>query len=432
MTKKRKAASDSQRVKAKQKKTNYHYAPTPKQRVTKTTTQPLSTKNDRYAKRSDNEKVTNTTTNAVSTNNRYAKLSDDEEEIVAVEPTPTKKVKTPPIVVIDANYMAIKTLMDGIKVQNYNLKYISMGIKILCNTLDDYNASIRGLKEAKIEFYSHDIPSLQPMKFVLSGLPDLAVDEVKTGLQMANIQFVDVKKMHTKGDHKNYALYLVYFANKSTKLSELKVNKYVLNIVVSWSPYIASRKGPTQCNNCQLHGHGSKNCNLPPRCSKCGGKHESRACLRDQLPLPEQLYVCCLCGNAHSSRDRNCPKRIDYIKMKLSHSSSKSNHASKSNHSVDQRSRQHMTHQQPSTNNNSEFPSIKVHQGRKFSDWFSPSQPNSPAIEANRNASEELFSPQQLLELTTELISNLKVCRTKMDQFQVITKLAIKYVTNYD
>lgn len=412
---KRKAALDTQRVNAKQKKLNRNHAPTPKQ------------------------KVTNTTAKALNTYNRYANLTDNEDEIVVAQPTPPK-VKTPPIVVINVNYANIKELMNAINVQNYNLKYISMGIKILCNTLDDYNVCIRGLKNAKVEFYSHDVPSQQLMKFVLSGLPELTVDEVKTGLQIANIQFVDVKKMHTKGDNKNYALYLVYFGNKSTKLSELKTSKYILNIVVSWSPYIASRKGPTQCNNCQLHGHGSKNCNLPPRCSKCAGKHESATCLRDNFPQPEQTYVCCLCGDAHSSRDRNCPKRINYIKMKLSRSSSKPNHSSNQNHSDqrfhqqaphEQHSLQQASHQQHFTRSDAEFPALKVHQGRKFSDWFTQSQPNPPQIEVNRNGDVELFTTQQLLELTTELISNLRACRTKMDQFQVITKLAIKYV-NYD
>lgn len=162
--------------------------------------------------------------------------------------------------------------------------------------------------------------------------------------------------MRIKNDHQNYALFLVYFANKSIKLQELRSNKYILNVVISWSPYIPSKKGPTQCNNCQLHGHGSKNCNLPPRCSKCGGKHESNACLRDQFSLPEQLYVCCLCGNAHSSRDRNCPKRIDYIKMKLSRSSTKTNRANESSTQQHQQNKQHHR------------PALRVHHGRKFSD----------------------------------------------------------------
>lgn len=369
---------------------------------------------------SSKQNSTNTNAKALSVTNRYAVLTDNENEMDVIS-QPPPKIKIPPIVVSSASYAEISAFMGKINVKDYNLKYISMGIKILCHSLDDYNASVNGLKENKVQFYSHDIVSQQNMKFVLSGLPDLTIDEVKTGLQSANIQFVDVKKMRTRSDNKHYALYLVYFANKSTKLSELKAIKYILNIVVTWSPYIASKKGPTQCNNCQLHGHGSKNCNLPPRCSKYGGTHASSECLRFQYPLPEQLpeFVCCLCGNAHLSRDRKCPKRIDYMNMKISRTSNKPKH------SVNNSSRS--SQQQSFTRNESEFPALKVQQGRKFSDWFPTSQPVLPPM--NVNTSEDLFSPQQLLELTTELISNLRTCRTKLDQFQAITKLAIKYVS---
>lgn len=399
---KRKAAFDSQRVTTKLKKSMLNGTHTPK--------------------------VTNTSVKPVSTRNRYADLTDNENEVAANMPKPPK-IKIPPIVVINASYAEINDLMNKINVKNYNLKNMSMGIKVLCNTLDDYYASVGGLKEAKAEFHSHGITSQQPMKFVLGGLPELSVDEVKSGLQSANVSFIDVKKMRTKSDNKNYALYLVYFANKTVKLSELKATKFILNVVISWSPYVASKKGPTQCNNCQLHGYGSRNCNLPPRCSKCGGKHASSDCLRYQFPLPEQPFICCLCGNAHSSRDRNCPKRTDYIKMKLSRSSNMQ-HPPNNPNQTNGHSHQRTSQKPPFIRNDSEFPALSVQQGRKYADWFLPNQ-SSPAVSSNMSTSEELFSPQQLLDLTTELISNLRSCRSKLDQFQVITKLAIKYV-NYD
>lgn len=97
------------------------------------------------------------------------------------------------------------------------------------------------------------------------------------------------------------------------------------------------------------------------------------------------------------------------------------------------RSSNETSHQQYFRNDDSEFPTLQVHQGRKFSDWFIPNQSVPSAVETNRNVNDELFTPHQLLELTTELITNLRTCRTKLDQFQVITKLAIKYVNfNYD
>lgn len=102
----------------------------------------------------------------------------------------------------------------------------------------------------------------------------------------------------------------------------------------------------------------------------------------------------------------------------------------KSTKSVDQKPTQ-----QPIINNKSAFPALKVHQGLKFSDWFSQAHSTQPVDQISskqtEHQDESLFSPQQLLDLTTELITNLKSCRTKLDQFQVITKLAIKYV-NYD
>lgn len=184
----------------------------------------------------------NPTTSTISTFNAYAELTDNESEI-EINHTPATKIKIPPIVVINMQHQKITEFMHKNSIKNFNLKYISLGIKVLCNTVDD-------------------IPSQKTTKFVLS-------------VHSTNINFLDVKKMNTKRESDSFALYLVYFNNKTVKLQELKQIKYVLNVVIKWQPYIPSKNGPTQCNNCQLHGHGSKNCSLPPRCAKCAGKHQT-------------------------------------------------------------------------------------------------------------------------------------------------------------
>lgn len=38
------------------------------------------------------------------------------------------------------------------------------------------------------------------------------------------------------------------------------------------------KKGPTQCFQCQRFGHVAINCNMPSRCVKCAGSHESNEC----------------------------------------------------------------------------------------------------------------------------------------------------------
>ena len=74
--------------------------------------------------------------------------------------------------------------------------------------------------------------------------------------------------------------------------------------------------------------------------------------------------------------------------------------------------------------NDSDFPSLQINNKQKFSDWFPQQSPNR-----NNPTNDDLHSSQKSLELTTELISKLKTCRIKMDQFKVVTKLAVKYIT---
>lgn len=110
----------------------------------------------------------------------------------------------------------------------------------------------------------------------------MPIEDVKAGLSEAKIEFTDVKVMRTKNDNPNHVFFLVYFANKSITLQALNQTKFILHIVVKWSTYIQARNGPTQCNNCQLYGHGVKNCHLPPKCAKCGRSHPTGSCTKDQ------------------------------------------------------------------------------------------------------------------------------------------------------
>lgn len=358
----------------------------------------------------------NANSSSANSDNRYAILTDNESEIDMGSPNVNvKRIKTPPIVITDMAFNDIKKIMNDASIVNYHVKYISMGIKILTETIDDYRVIINLLKSKQVQYYTHDVQAEKLTKFVLSGLPNLPVEEVKAGLSANNIVFVDVKQMKTKNLNKNHALYLVYFTSKSVKLNELRAIKYVLNIVVNWKPYISARNGPTQCNNCQLYGHGSRNCAQQSRCAKCGGKHHTSACTRE-LEHP----ICCLCKEAHSSRDRNCPKRVNYIQMKLSHSTKNNNKAPSSKQTSTRQPAFQVTHEQ--------FPPLKASNNRNWANWSSQ-DPNESTNSSPVINNGSLFSTQELLDLTKELILGLKNCRTKIDQFEVITQLAIKFIS---
>lgn len=363
---------------------------------------------------------------AVNTSNTYAVLSDNDDDNVADNSASKKPkpVKIPPIVCIDAKYIDMMNLMKQANVVNFSMKYISMGIKIFCTSLDDFDIARKTLTINKVQHFTHDVASNKNQKFVLSGLPNFEPDEVKAALKEQNVDVFDVKKMKTKYESENYALFLVYFVNGSTTLQYLRRVKYILNVAVGWKSYQQSRNGPTQCNNCQLYGHGNKNCSLQPRCAKCGQKHQTSACLKDQLPQPETSFVpkCCLCGGDHSSKDRNCPKRQVYINMKLNQS--------KSSKSSNGQNRQFSSTQPPKSVETPVQPSVPVNQNKKYSDWFKPTHPN----ESGNQSRNDLLSNDLLMTMMTELFQGLRASRTRLDQIQTVTTVVLKYVSidNYD
>lgn len=63
------------------------------------------------------------------------------------------------------------------------------------------------------------------------------------------------------------------------------------------------KSGPAQCFLCQRFGHGSSNCQHPPRCAKCSGGHSAKDCLKKS----DQASSCCDCGGDHLTNYRGCP-----------------------------------------------------------------------------------------------------------------------------
>lgn len=368
----------------------------------------------------------------IKTFNKYAVLSDDDEgsEIDmdlssrAKKLESPKKVKIPPIVTIDIKIDDIKKMLSDANVTNFNLKYTSLGIKIFCTSLDEFKKVCNRLSSSKLQYFTHDVQTDKLSKFVLSGLPRMQIDEVKAGLTEAQIKFTDVKAMRSKSENPNYALYLVYFANKTTTLQELNKTKFILHVIIKWSTYIQAKNGPTQCNNCQLYGHGNKNCHLPPKCAKCGRSHLTSSCTKDQQ-TEQFIPKCCLCGQNHTSKSRECPKRLDYIRMRMSQS--KQQREANSKQALPSRNAPNPTPRA--------FDSTKVTSSQKYSDWFKSSNGTPPSNERAglEPLSDDLLSNETLLKMMKELFISLRSCRSKYDQLEAVTGIVLKYSTNaYD
>lgn len=398
---------------------------------------------------------------SIPTFNRYADLSDNANESTIVPPTKPNRPKIPPIVVEKMTFNTIKETMNqiGIPTTAYYTKYISIGIKILISDIENYKKAIKALTESKQIGFTHDIPSEKTVKFVLSGLPEFPIDYVKQGLEENDLKFVDIKLMNLKlKRYEQQASYIVYFENKSIRLSDLSKIESVHNVMVTWHPYVSARNGPTQCNNCQLYGHGARNCFSPPRCMNCGGKHKTEECLKDMDPIQNFEPKCCLCAGSHTSNDRNCPKRLEYINLRVKAATKTSKQTARRNFA-------------PENNlnfSNKFYPPLRpVKPNQPFSRWFQPNQPAEqsqqssrphqsfelPSMTQSTNTQQQsflpsqaprpaqystqehrnnvpndcLFSAEELIGISKDLIIALRSCRSKMDQFDAILSVALKF-----
>lgn len=364
----------------------------------------------------------------LTTSNRYASLGNVENQpSSSVREVKPVKQKIPPIVTTEMNINAIRQLMDTIKIDNsrFFIRFMSIGTKIILQNRADFDSTVAELLKQKKPFFTHDIPSDKTSKYVLSGLHDVPPADIKIALSNAGVSCLDVKKMRTRND--NHCLFLVYFLQKSVTLNQLKTIKSILNIIIKWSPYISAQKGPTQCNNCQQYGHGNRNCHLIPSCLLCAGQHNKVNC--PAAKMINFVPKCSLCSGNHNSNDPDCPKRAEYIHIRQSTSSRYKTQTTLP--SANQRpTNRCLTSNpiQPST----PLPNLVAPLSHVTPSSSGANKKTSYASiltgPATASVNEELFTAEELIELTMVLINKLSKCRSKSEQFQVVSQLAFTFV----
>lgn len=337
-----------------------------------------------------------------------------------------KSERCPPITVMGKSVMEISELIDRLQGNGkFSLRVIRGGgvqIRVTCGELF---RKIEGeLKKIEAEFFSHATRDEALAKVVLSGLPLFESEVLLEELAKNNIIPKEVKLLSCSKD-KNSALYLLYFAKGSVKISKLRETKYLFRVVVWWRYYIRKKTDFIQCYRCQRWGHGSRHCNMAQRCVKCGGPHSSSACLipsrseQDGSPRndpdSDRLLKCANCQQNHTASSKDCPSRKEFLKRQ------------------DMKAAQR-TEESLRSRRNRTFTSSFITPGVSFSQATdrTPSGPsNSPgtAHSASPQSSPEgLFSMSEFLALARDMYSRLSQCTSKEDQFFALHELIVKYI----
>lgn len=302
------------------------------------------------------------------------------------------------------------------QILNYYTKKISIGVKITCEDVKTYDLIKVALRESKIQFYSHESKDSRKFKAVMYGLDGRSADEVKIALVQLGFKCTDVKAVVKKYEHFEDTLFIVYFERGTVKLIDLRQKvKSLFRTIIKWDFQRKIKNRVIQCHKCQMFGHGERFCSVNVKCSNCAGNHHTNDC------KALSNIRCANCNGNHKSTFAACPNRSRYLEIrdKINNRDGRRNQISSVQHSQSQNC------PLPATTNIHNSQQLSSPPNAAFNPNWRPSMPNN-------SVANELFSEQEITNLTLDIVNGLKNCTNKNEQFNVIAQLAIKYLySNY-
>ena len=240
--------------------------------------------------------------------------------------------KTAPIIVANSSIGVVREIASRCSpTQGYIIRSLSVGIRIDMSDLIEHTALKSALQTAGLNFYAYHSSNTRQLKFCLLGLSTMDVDELKRVLSLCGITPADVKPLNIKKQrYSDQAVYLLYFAPGTMKLSELRKVRAIDHIAVRWERYQPSKtSSPAQCRTCQGFGHSSINCYMPPKCMVCAGSHKSDSCPKriarhelqklqkaDATKIDKSYVKCANCSGNHTSSYAGCEKRKVFLEAR--------------------------------------------------------------------------------------------------------------------
>lgn len=363
----------------------------------------------------------------VPIHNPYEPLSDVDEDNSNVEKTqPQKRFKVTPVVVTDVKKDIHKLIVDlGI---SCDLKITSVGKKIFPKSDDDKTKIVEMLSESKINFFTHASSENKVFKVILCGLPIVETSVIINSLTSSHkITPLKVIMFNTNAATK---MYLCHFDKSAVNMKLLKGIKSVYHHIVTWQKFKPKDKGPTQCYQCTMYGHGISCCKRFAVCMLCSGNHLTKACTAITKETVNPTYKCFNCASAklphdHKANDVKCPFRAKYIETV---EKARGKHTQKS------------IPKKIEVNPNS-FPAlsggkfVRAHASPQLMNSFAEAtaQSSSNSYSNHRNqrattqmnqvANNDLWSFNEVAQLLLSSINELSKCKSKLDQLNVIANL---------
>ena len=115
-----------------------------------------------------------------------------------------------------------------------------------------------------------------------------------------DVHIAKIAWLSRKDTGKAYGSMVVYVTKGSDAVRLLQDKYFHVDGESAYTRIYEPRSGPTQCYRCQELGHKAFSCTKPQRCAKCSQEgHHHNEC-RAEIPR------CTLCGGPHESFSKNC------------------------------------------------------------------------------------------------------------------------------
>ena len=160
------------------------------------------------------------------------------------------------------------------------------------------------------------------------------------------------------------------------------------------------------------------------KCQYCSLTHE------EDMPCPIKddpiKYICGNCSGNHSANSVVCPHRDKYIKMKtlLQHSTQQKSFAYTNNYTADGSDFMRVPEQHEPTSKPVNFSSINTN-NISYANIIKHTYFNKERPHTN-----SLFSSTEIFTVFKDVVSTLRNCATRDEQFNALFQIVFKYVIN--
>lgn len=229
--------------------------------------------------------------------------------------------------------------------------------------------------------------------------------------------------MKTKNPNPHRALYLIHLNGNETAFQDVQKIKSIYHTIVKWSKYNPGSRGPTQCRNCSMYGHGTQNCCRKSICTLCASTdHNQLSCsLKLLAKVASPVFKCSYCTqnniqpSNHRASDINCPGRKIYMDLRKSSTTKYQKRKAQQQENHKNQSKRDRYVPAPS-------PPPLTQSYRNVLSNSNEHQAQQNCTNDN-NANEDLFSTADLFKIFSNAIQDIRNCRSKLDQIQVIANL---------